>query len=214
MQVKRWQQIAAAERELNQYLAKTKTEREKAAHDRKARIQSAETALANFEADIDIHIRRWENSSNVATDWRVLDFESLSSSVGAKLERMEDGSIIASGRNGRGNYDLETFSELERITGIRIEALTDDRLPKMGPGRADDGNFVLSELKFQWADGLSSREVEVAQWNSSAGLEKWTANQQVQLTAQGDAVQLTSSGNDPSTDDRGTVGWKTIPAGD
>ena len=197
MQVKRWQQIAAAERELNQYLAKTKTEREKAAHDRKARIQSAETALAKFEADIDIHIRRWENSSNVATDWRVLDFESLSSSVGAKLERMEDGSFFASGRNGRGNYDLETVSELERITGIRIEALTDDRLPKKGPGRADDGNFVLSELKFQWADGLSSREVEVAKWNSSAGLEKWTANQQVQLTAQGDAVQLTSSGNDP-----------------
>ena len=37
----------------------------------------------------------------------------------------------------------------ENATHLRLEALTDDALPNKGPGRALNGNFVLSELQVQ-----------------------------------------------------------------
>ena len=37
--------------------------------------------------------------------------------------------------------------ELPRITAIRLEALTHPALPSGGPGRADDGNFLLSQIR-------------------------------------------------------------------
>ena len=33
------------------------------------------------------------------------------------------------------------------MTAVRLEVLTDDSLPEKGPGRAEDGNFVLSEFR-------------------------------------------------------------------
>jgi hypothetical protein len=39
---------------------------------------------------------------------------------------------------------------------VLLEALPDDRLPKLGPGRNDDGNFVLSEMEFSWASGTNA----------------------------------------------------------
>jgi hypothetical protein len=38
-------------------------------------------------------------------------------------------------------------TDLTDITGVRLEVLTDSRLPSKGPGRAPDGNFVLTELE-------------------------------------------------------------------
>ena len=44
------------------------------------------------------------------------------------------------------SYEL-TFSSLpESITAIRLEALADEALPAGGPGRAGNGNFVLTEF--------------------------------------------------------------------
>jgi hypothetical protein len=40
---------------------------------------------------------------------------------------------------------FETY--LPRITALRLDVLADDRLPTRGPGRADNGNFVLNELR-------------------------------------------------------------------
>ena len=38
-------------------------------------------------------------------------------------------------------------TDLTDITGVRLEVLTDSRFPSKGPGRAPDGNFVLTELE-------------------------------------------------------------------
>ena len=98
MEVKRWQKIAQAERELNQYLAKTKTTRDKATADRDKKIKAAESILAKYEKNLDSHIEDWENSPSQATDWQIVDFDSMTSTFGAKLERLEDGSIFSSGK--------------------------------------------------------------------------------------------------------------------
>ena len=59
-----------------------------------------------------------------------------------------DGSILAGGPNpDRDVYTLVARPGLDRITAIRLEALTDPALPSKGPGRADNGNFHLNELR-------------------------------------------------------------------
>ena len=67
---------------------------------------------------------------------------------GATLKVQTDGSILVSGKSEA--YDQYTVTSeaktTEPITGLRIEVLTDPSLPAKGPGRAENGNFVLSEL--------------------------------------------------------------------
>lgn len=197
LEAKRWQQIALAERELNRYLAQTKAQRHRAIQDRDSRIRAAESTLAKYEADLDSHLQQWESSSAKATEWHAVDFDTMSSTVGASLKRQEDGSIFVSGKNARGNYRLETSTDLHDITGIRIEALTDERLPKNGPGRADDGNFVLSELKVQWADAAANQETEVAKWSFDQNVAEWQSNDDASVLTKEGHLQITSRGTDP-----------------
>ncbi|MGB1926726.1 MAG: DUF1549 and DUF1553 domain-containing protein, partial [Rubripirellula sp.] len=66
-----------------------------------------------------------------------------------ELNLKEDQSILASGPGFESNtYTLTYEPTLEGVlTGLRIEALPDDTLPAKGPGRAGNGNFVISEVK-------------------------------------------------------------------
>ncbi len=47
----------------------------------------------------------------------------------------------------RGEVYLELLAPEPGATHLRLEALTHDSLPRGGPGRAENGNFVLSELQ-------------------------------------------------------------------
>jgi len=67
---------------------------------------------------------------------------------GATLTINKDGSILASGKlEAVDTYTIvgEVKNE-EPITGIRLEVLPDSSLPGQGPGRAENGNFVLGEI--------------------------------------------------------------------
>jgi len=66
---------------------------------------------------------------------------------GVTLKSLPDGSILASGKNPSADTYLLTFRELPKgVTAFRLEVLPDDSLPRKGPGRAGNGNFVLSEF--------------------------------------------------------------------
>ena len=52
-----------------------------------------------------------------------------------------------SGPNKNGVVTIVAETDLTDLTGIRLEVLTDLRNPNKGPGRAPDGNFVLTELE-------------------------------------------------------------------
>ena len=68
-----------------------------------------------------------------------------------------DFSIIASTAHGpkppRDTYTIRFKTELERLTALRLEALTFDELPKGGPGRDSAGGFVVSEVEVKDASG-------------------------------------------------------------
>jgi len=80
--------------------------------------------------------------------WVTLDALDCASAKGVKFTKQDDGSLLASGPVPKN--DTLTFAarpNLKKIVAIRLEVLPDDSLPGKGPGRAGDGNFVLSEVK-------------------------------------------------------------------
>jgi len=91
----------------------------------------------------------WEKdpSRTLGTEWIVATPTSAKSSGGTTLTIEPDGSILAGGKEpAKDTYTVEIATELADITGLRIEVLPDARFPAGGPGRAGNGNFVLSQL--------------------------------------------------------------------
>jgi len=89
----------------------------------------------------------WEDGLS-APVWHPLTPRILESAGGATLTVLEDGSVLASGTApDKDRYKVVAETQLQGITGVRLEALADPSLPAKGPGRADNGNFVLYELR-------------------------------------------------------------------
>jgi hypothetical protein len=87
---------------------------------------------------------KWEMSQH---PWDVLKPDSIVSLEGVSLKSMPDGSILASGKNPSTDTYIITLRDLPKgVTAFRLETLPDDSLPRKGPGRAGNGNFVLSEF--------------------------------------------------------------------
>ena len=111
----------------------------------------------------------WESTQ---TPWVPLQPESIVSVEGVTLKSLPDGSILASGKNPATDTYLLTFRDLPKaITAFRLEVLPDDSLPRKGPGRAGNGNFVLSEfvVHLRPANGETT---QIALQNPSATYEQ------------------------------------------
>jgi len=94
-------------------------------------------------------VAEWERSiGSVGDIWRVVDLESVESAGGATATKQEDGSLLFGGERAETDvYAIRAKSDLRGITAIRLEVLNDDTLPFKGPGRQDNGNLHLSELR-------------------------------------------------------------------
>ena len=67
--------------------------------------------------------------------------------AGTPLTVREDRSVLAGGKNpDTDTYTLRFTNGLSGVVGLRLEVLPDDSLPAKGPGRAANGNFVLTEV--------------------------------------------------------------------
>jgi WD40 repeat protein len=112
----------------------------------KERIAKAKAALKEFDDGLAPRLAKWEESAAKSTRWTTLEPGELSATNGTKLEKRDDGVVFASGKKERTIYTVNADTKLSGITGVRLELLADDKLPKKGPGRNDDGNFVLTEF--------------------------------------------------------------------
>jgi WD40 repeat protein len=138
----------------------------KRAEDQRKRAE----ATAKLEADLKAYettvlakrIADWdkEKASSIINRWQVLDPKTMSASSGATLAKELDGSIVVSGLNKNGVVTVSAETELTGITGLRLEVLTDKRLPGNGPGRATDGNFVLNELELTAAPKADPKQAK------------------------------------------------------
>jgi len=82
-------------------------------------------------------------------EWQVLKPEEVTSENGAKLTVQPDGSVLVSGANPDVDDLIVTaVTQMRGATALKLEVLTDDSLAGKGPGRAPNGSWVLTELKF------------------------------------------------------------------
>ncbi len=120
------------------------------------KLVAAETALNESEAQLPARLEAWEaklTETNFLATWTRLEPKELTATGGPKLEKLPDGSILASGPTGKDNqtdYTLTFSTPVTNITGVMIEVLPHESLTKFGPGRSKDGNFVLTELLLDW----------------------------------------------------------------
>jgi hypothetical protein len=110
-------------------------------------LLQAQQALAAYEATLPQRQAAWEASLRGPVEWQPLKAVSLASAAGATLTQNDQAVITATGNLAKDVYTIVAECDLPRITGLRIEALSSPELPSGGPGRAPNGNFVLSELK-------------------------------------------------------------------
>ncbi|MBC7819269.1 MAG: DUF1553 domain-containing protein, partial [Planctomycetaceae bacterium] len=120
-------------------------------------LRATETAANKSRDELDRKLREsqseWEKTlvasgSAAQPQWSMLVFEGLKSESGATLKKLDDHSILAIGENpAKDSFELVLKTKLSGVTGLQLEALPDDSFVNKGPGRADNGNFVLSELK-------------------------------------------------------------------
>ena len=114
-----------------------------------AAIAAGEKPLAQHDASFAAGMPAWEKrlASINAGSFTMLKPAKWTTAKGAVLTRLDDNSLIVDfSVPANDTYTITLDTTLEKITALRIETLTHSSLPKNGPGRADNGNFILSEV--------------------------------------------------------------------
>ena len=120
-----------------------------------ARRQEIKSQIATLEADLPTQDpgftgRReaWEKDMQaLSVNWTELDPQAFFGAVGTKFEKLPDHSLLATGSSPPvSTYSVTVKTPLSGITGFRLETIADPNLPRNGPGRAPNGNFVLTSF--------------------------------------------------------------------
>lgn len=149
--------LATAEAELVARIEALRPETERLEAERVARITAAEEKLA---ATTTARLQHWDNLSPGKDDveWFPLVPTEMKATSGDTFRVLEDRSIMVSGKAEKGVYELTFETSLANITGLRLEALSDESLKAKGPGLADNGNFVVTEFEVVQAERAKPKE--------------------------------------------------------
>lgn len=111
-------------------------------------VQKVSTPVAEREKTLDAQQPAWEARYRGTVAWHETAPTEMASAGGATLTKQDGGLILVGGKAPeKDKYTITLETDLTGITGIRLEALADGSLPARGPGRADNGNFVLNEFQ-------------------------------------------------------------------
>jgi len=118
------------------------------------------------------------NHQKKPLEWKPLDPEVFIASGQTKFTKQQDRSLFAEGpATGPETYTITAPVDLKKITGLRIDVLKDERLPKGGPGRAGNGNLHLAEVDIQWfpQNTESASPVKIARASADFDQDGWTS---------------------------------------
>ncbi len=125
--------------------------------------------LAEYEKTLPAKEAEWEKDAEQAVAWVPLEVQTAKSAIGGTLTKEPNDVIFASGKLEKDQYTVTVKTDLRGVTAFRLEALADPRLPKSGPGRAMNGNQVLSEFRVTAAPASDpSKAVPVVLQNAQA----------------------------------------------
>ena len=156
---RREEAVAKAEAGVATYDEMTKSLRAELESRRQREIALRRVELNDYEKLLPAEAAFWETKNHpgeTKTVWIPIEPSALSATGDNELVLQKDGSILAFGPSGPSDYHILAHSHLSNITGVMLETLPDDALPRLGPGRAGDGNFVLSEIQMKWSPGANA----------------------------------------------------------
>ena len=142
--------------------------------------QILKRALASARSQSLANMPQWETATRRRLDEATADpivqhsveYIEVELASGKPLDRLDDGSLLASHRDvERDTYTLtlQCESATEPLTGIVVETIADDRLPKKGPGLAPNGNYVITDLQIH----VDQTQVSVAESWADFSQDGW-----------------------------------------
>lgn len=124
----------------------------KETHDARRKLDELGPKLARLRTELAARLPAWEAELRSAPasplEFHPVELIGVQSSAGSEFKLLSDGSYLAGGKNP--DVDKVTITaktDLREIAGVRLEAFAHDSLSGRGPGRAEHGNFVLSEFR-------------------------------------------------------------------
>ncbi len=177
---------------------------------REAEVKRLEADYAAPHEELRGDFADWSDTLTKAASvdqlWSTLELAKATSDGGAKFQVKSERSLLVPGKKkpDKDTYTL-TFANLPaQVQGLRIEALPDDSLPAKGPGRADNGNFVLNQVSasIERADG-KTEAITFAAARASFEQSQFAENNPGKLFS-------ASSTIDPNAKE-GSSGWAILP---
>jgi len=110
--------------------------------------------------------------------WRPAAIVAAKSGGGATVTPQNDRSLLASGaRPDKDIYTVDLRPDGQRLTGLQLEVLAHDDLPMRGPGRQDNGNLHLNEIRafvVSPQQGIAAREITLQNPIADFDQDGWT----------------------------------------
>jgi hypothetical protein len=125
------------------------------------RRNELQTAIAEYEVSGLAEAQgKWESEIDASPPvWITLEPETAISVKGVSFEKQDDGSLLATGANEHSDvYTIDAVVPAGAISALRLEVLPDKSLVASGPGRANNGNFVLTTFSATAAPADGSAE--------------------------------------------------------
>jgi hypothetical protein len=114
--------------------------------------------LAAYEQTLPAKQAQWEKHASAETVWTPLEIAEFKSEVGATIKKLDDKSVLVEGTKAKDVYTITLNTNINKITGLKLEALPDASLAAGGPGRAKNGNFVVHEITLTAAANAAGAE--------------------------------------------------------
>jgi len=182
-EIERQNRIAGLQAALEAHREIVKLREPRAEQERAARIAKAQAELAEQNKQVVAKLAEWEASQQDVTHWQPLEPVEMGATFRANLASQPDGSIFVDGERAKGSYRVVARMPVSKLTGIRLDAIADKRNPNSGPGRADDGNFVVTEFTARALQKTAPTKL-VRSWDFAPGDDDWKVEKGANVVAE------------------------------
>ncbi|PHS13222.1 MAG: hypothetical protein COA78_07265 [Blastopirellula sp.] len=130
-----------------------------------AKLKQTEKSLTEFKSSNGNQLEEWAKTlTKSPATWASLKPVVAESKHDSKLEVAEDRAVFVTGENKFSDvYTLNFDAADSKISAIRLEVLPHDKLTSKGPGRANNGNFVLDYISARLiSDDKDQKPIELS----------------------------------------------------